>query len=158
MKVIFLDVDGVLNYRDCFLERHRVNNAPLIWDKDCVNELNRIIKETGAKIVVSSTWRILDDHYKALTTEMGIEGEFIGKTKSHLPITKPEGTCRGDEIQDWITTFCIETNNAPGNIVILDDDSDMGDLLPYLVQTSFHKKGLTKELADEAIVMLNKGY
>ena len=45
--IIFLDLDSVLttppNYRD--------------FNPNCVNNLKFIIKETGAKIVVHSTWR-----------------------------------------------------------------------------------------------------
>lgn len=46
MKILFLDVDGVLliNPREGFR-------------KVAMQQLKRIIDETGARIVVSSTWR-----------------------------------------------------------------------------------------------------
>ncbi len=57
---------------------------------------------------------------------------------------------RGLEIQKWMDDFTgIES------FVILDDDADMGELLPYLVQTS-QTHGLTDEKRDEAINILNR--
>ena len=152
MKIIFLDIDGVLNYETCW-GRPENENTQDVWDEDCVSELNRIVEETGAKIVVSSTWRLYDDAYAIIIEKMGIkEGSIIGKTKDYLPIIKAGGTCRGDEIQDWLDT----TNDVIENFVILDDDDDMGELVPYLIQTDFRDKGLTKEIADKAILFLNK--
>jgi hypothetical protein len=47
MKIIFLDVDGVLN-----------DNSGYHLDDFRLKLLKRIIKQTDAKIVVSSTWRL----------------------------------------------------------------------------------------------------
>lgn len=151
MKIIFLDIDGVLNYYDCWL-RSENQNTQDVWDEDCVNELNRIINETGAKVVISSTWRLYPELDQLIENDIGIkEGAIIGKTKDYLPIIRSEGTCRGDEIQDWLDN----TDEVIESFVILDDDDDMRDLLPYLIQTSFYGRGLTKELADKAIEFLN---
>ena len=49
MKVLFLDVDGVLNS-----QRLGTPDGMRPW---CVTQLARIVKESGCKIVVSSTWR-----------------------------------------------------------------------------------------------------
>lgn len=55
MKVIFLDIDGVLNYM----------GSQLI-DANCLANLKFIVKETGAKIVLISTWKqFLDDNILA---------------------------------------------------------------------------------------------
>jgi len=152
MKVIFLDVDGVLNYSKCWERPEHKNNGTFVWDKDCISQLNRIIKETGAKIVVSSTWRNSKEHYNAVLNEMNIEGEFIGKTPKYVPVDHPDGSQRGDEIQAWMDSQEIEPIEK---FVILDDDADMRHLIDHLIQSDFMKEGLTKELADEAIQMLN---
>lgn len=151
MKVIFLDVDGVLNYSACWSRKENKGKGTLIWDDECIAQLNRIIKETGAKIVVSSTWRSSPDHYDAVLNKMNIKGEFIGKTPRSVVVSHWDGSQRGDEIQAWMDSQEIEPIEK---FVILDDDDDMRHLVDRLVQTSFDKKGLTKELADKAIEML----
>jgi predicted mannosyl-3-phosphoglycerate phosphatase (HAD superfamily) len=50
MKIIFLDIDGVLN-------NYNTLGEGLNWESNAVKILKRIIKETGAKVVLSSTWR-----------------------------------------------------------------------------------------------------
>ena len=51
MKVIFLDVDGVLNSKqDDYSIKLRTDSH--------LNFLRMIVKSTGAKIVLSSSWRI----------------------------------------------------------------------------------------------------
>ena len=121
MKIIFLDVDGVLNNRKAFKQGKKdgfPHGVSLVWDPDCVDRLNKIIEKTGAKIVVSSTWRLYDDAYKVLIEVMGIKGEFIGCTPDHMRMV--QDSCRGNEISEW-----MKENKEEGPIVILDDDSDM---------------------------------
>jgi len=153
MKVIFLDVDGVLNYNACWKRKENWNQGWRVWDQECINQLNRIIKETGAKIVVSSDWRLSQDSYDELEFNMGITGEFIGETQSL--IYNPEIACRGDEIQLFLDDHKDELNID--RWIILDDVDDFGDtnLRRYFIQTSFDKLGLTKKCANRAIKMLN---
>lgn len=56
MKVIFLDVDGVLNNQH-FLMQHQAQASSLYdaLDPACLEQLKRIVEATGAHIVVSST-------------------------------------------------------------------------------------------------------
>lgn len=145
MKIIFLDIDGVLNYSKCWKREENKEKGTLIWDKDCISQLNRIVKETGAKIVISSTWRLYKDHYDAILNQMNIEGEIIDKTIALRNIDSE----RGDEIEDWLSK-----HPEVKKFVILDDDDDMKHLFPFLIQSDFMGKGLTKELADKAIEML----
>lgn len=159
MKIIFLDIDGVLNYHSCF--DNLTENSDVVtpehniaWNKRCVRELNRILDKTDAKIVVSSTWRSLNYLYSMIVNDMGIkEGSIIGRTPDRLPITMYGGTCRGDEIKAWL----VNTDIITENIVILDDDDDMGDLMGYLVQTDWFGDGLNRSIADKAITILDKG-
>jgi len=155
-KIIFLDVDGVLNFWDCWLGSTpnvlRGKSKTLVLSIDAINQLNRIIKETGAKIVISSTWRKFKDHYNFLL-ESPIEGEIIGETPDLLYDCSRK-TSRGLEIKEWLENEYGEKCK----FVILDDDDDMGDLKDYLIQTNF-EEGLTKEIADTCIKRLNeKGY
>jgi hypothetical protein len=117
MKVIFLDFDGVI------VTAHTRYHS---GDMYCVHLLNRLIKETGAKIVVSSMWRTgrTVEELRTLLTEWGVEGEVIDKT----PVD--HGVIRGVEIDRWLAKHPEVTS-----YVILDDDSDMGGLIHKLVKT-----------------------
>lgn len=57
---------------------------------------------------------------------------------------------RGEEIQNWINSF----DQVIEKFVILDDDSDMEHLLPYLIKTSY-EFGLTDKETDLLIKNLN---
>lgn len=151
MKVIFLDYDGVVNtlwFQDVngepnfnFPTNDRVNNTQAIaW-------LNKLCRETGAKIVVSSTWR-MDNNYKECLYNAGLNKdiEILGKT----PILH---IARGIEIQHWLD------ENEDKNIdsfVILDDDMDMEHLTEYTVFTDTYI-GLTYHTYYAAKQILEKG-
>jgi len=68
MKVLFLDFDGVLNHHRWFSDfLAREGREPLFggdddvdhFDPACVERVNRICRETGAVICISSAWRLL---------------------------------------------------------------------------------------------------
>ena len=58
-KYLFLDIDGVLNSVSWYREEWSKNHAYPQGDFDpkCVELVNRIVEETGCKVVVSSSWR-----------------------------------------------------------------------------------------------------
>lgn len=64
MRLIFLDIDGVLNGHD----QHRHPNGYCGISPGCVYHLNRIVRETGAELVISSAWRYL------LNNAMSLDG------------------------------------------------------------------------------------
>lgn len=114
--IIFLDIDGVLVHVG-----HNPSNRVLREDMDpaCVAVLNRLVRETGAKIVISSTWRLLEpleDLRKKLVDEAGVVAEIIDVT--------PMIINRGDEILKW-----IQDNNYIGDYLVVDDD--VYDIKPY---------------------------
>lgn len=152
MKIIFLDVDGVLNHRGSF-EKGMPSGSKRIAP-ECVAVLNSIIDRTGASIVVSSTWRH-DDNIFDILRDAGVRGEFIGKTpefnrRKIKPGELYKPTLRGEEIQQWITDAEFD-----GPFVIVDDDNDMAHLLSKLVRTNFDA-GLTQEHAELAVTLLGK--
>lgn len=124
MKVIFLDIDGVLNSsRSCavyggypFPGRREERD----WEKFdgvAVGMLRRIVKKTGASCVLSSSWRLgMSD---AEMRELGsyLDVPMIGRTRSNAGLEK-----RGAQIQDW-----LDEHPEVERYVILDDDSDMLD-------------------------------
>lgn len=144
MKVIFLDVDGVLN--DAYTKRLTKAGFTFV-DKDKILLLKHIVDKTGAKVVLSSDWRYdeNDPDLDELQIELSKFGIFIF---DFTPIHT--SNYRGSEIQEWLY-------NHPNvlNFVILDDRNDMEPNMEYLVQTSFDR-GLTAELAAEAIQILGE--
>ena len=146
-KVIFLDIDGVLINRAALMAR-RANQGKWQADPQCVEELNRIVKTTGAKIVVSSTWRFEGfDRIREILQDWGVCAEVIGVTPDFT--RKKTSESRGQEIAHWLR------DNPADRIVIIDDDSDMDHLIDQLVNTQF-EIGLTVANADQAIALLMK--
>ncbi len=175
--MLFLDIDGVLNSEsyalkledkhrqlghtesaapkrattcDCFKLYHQI-------DRDAVMRLNRIVASTGAKIVVSSTWRKLFDppEMHRILSEHGLVAEIIGETPDgHKEpgflemYGYPERLQRGYEIDYW-----LKQHPGVDRFVILDDGSDMAMYGNCLVQTD-NAKGLCEEHADLAIRLL----
>ena len=166
MKVIFLDIDGVLNSESCFKDdqrRYRIHPR-------YVRNLRRIVKKTGAKIVLTSVMRgsIRKNplHYiHQLFNDYGLS------IYDYTP--KGESTIRGYEIQDW-----LDKHRDVTNIVIIDDDTDMVHLSKYLVRTlswpyvrakdgsmvrnkspfAWLTEGLNRKASNKAIKMLSKPY
>jgi hypothetical protein len=158
MKLIFLDVDGVLNHRDT---KHCVSiggddaaHGFTGMSTECVQVLHGLVRKTGAQLVLSSTWRkapglnatsrvLLRRGFKLPAGERRV---FIGETPQL-------NLARGHEIQAW-----LDANPAPAgeqhSFVILDDDDDMVHLLPRLVRTNPFDGGLTAEHAARAAAML----
>lgn len=113
--------------------------------KKCVAQYNIIVKETGAKCVVTSSWRVNRRSIKELQElfwSQGLDVEVIGFT----PVLNEE---RGFEIKTWLEDHRCD------KYVIIDDKTD--DILPYFPTNVIRPVsyiGLTKELANNAINVL----
>ena len=151
-RIIFLDIDGVLNVycesRDkygCTFHTHFEDN------------LHDLIEATGAEIVISSTWR-----YSGLKVmqNMWRERGLAGNVIDIIHIIN-EGI-RGDEIDYWLR------ENQVDNYVIIDDNDDMlPEQMEHFVKTSENHGhidkvdfgyGLTKECTLKAILILNSQF
>ena len=148
MKVIFLDIDGVLNCQDAYHNNEckyvdfSLNDVEDFYQTFCSWSkmwLNKLIDETGAKIVISSTWRHSGiDFMKKVWELEGMSGEIIGLTP-HLKRADNYTIPRGCEIDfylnntlnfshiNWDKTIQQEYMDKSGieNYIIIDDDSDM---------------------------------
>lgn len=175
MKVLFLDIDGVLNSENWFdYVQYCINNdmynrvlnfveinderikrkLNMINDRAIVN-LNRIVEETGCKVVLSSSWRSSRESDNALTEYIlklkGFKYELYGVTPRIW--AKEFGTQRGEEIKVWMDKE--SEKNEIESFVILDDDSDM---LPEQMGNFIHvdgQVGLIDKDVFEAIEILN---
>lgn len=160
MKIIFLDIDGVLNSEEFFVERTqdcryhdykragysaRLARQMCSVDSVAISKLNNLITQTGASIVVSSTWRADDPELQELFAAVGIPA-YIDITPYHT--TRHRGT----EIQQW-----LDKHPEVDNYVILDDDDDMLDKqLNNFVHVDAYKRGLSDVDVEKAIAILNK--
>jgi hypothetical protein len=146
MKVIFLDIEGVI-----VTGSHLIRSAEYEgyqFNPICVKNLKEIIESTDAYIVVGSTWRKTGfDRLKEIFHSSGLHTRLIGQT----PVI--DYSIRGEEIKQYIKESSIDPAFMVGKFVILDDNDDMGELLPYLVQTNW-STGLDQSAKETAIKML----
>lgn len=154
MKVIFLDVDGVLNFAGT--EAKTPNGCMGIADT-CVKKLKQIVDETNAFIVLISTWKRewnMDiekclPNGKYLVKKLDRRGlHIMDKTEDHIDD-------RGKGIYEWLKRHPNVTD-----WVVLDDEvfDDYKDYIPQdnRVITNYIL-GLTDSDAEQAIEILNKG-
>lgn len=152
MKVIFLDIDGVLN--------RYVPNTPQFCPK-CVEQINRVLATTEAHVVVSSSWRQLMIDQDSGRADMTIEG-FSMMLRTHgiygLKIIGHIGPdlddyTRGGLIRKWLKTHRFE---AVDRYVVIDDCDEgiSAESLPF-VKTN-PNDGLTLDAANDVIRLLNR--
>ena len=152
MKIIFLDIDGVLNSTEYIISlKGNFNSVDKVYqiDPKAVVRLNKITDATSASIVVSSTWRMFYKYMadlRGVLVEAGITGKVIDKTPVNNNI-------RGAQIAEWIDKQNKRSDKVE-QFIILDDDSDMGNLMKYLIKTS-HSDGLQDHHVELAIKRLN---
>jgi HAD domain in Swiss Army Knife RNA repair proteins len=160
MKLLFLDIDGVLNSEHSRMTAHaRIPGAWGThegWIPEAVEQLKRIIAATDCKIVISSDWR-LGGNVDALTK--GFEAFKLPKWIGTTPVfnvPNNEINCnRGREIETWIFDAVHHNNMNLGAYVIVDDHNWM---LPTQQRNFVHTDeavGMLIADADRAIAILN---
>jgi len=136
MKIIFLDIDGVLNNHASLTD-----GVHLLWEKCLLIE--DLCEHTGAKVVVSSVWRLGTDikELKHILWRSGLS-QVIDKT----PNSKKG--FRGDEVRMWMQDKVVE------RYVIIDDDSDFHeDQKPFHIHTDM-RTGVSRKHIKDAIKIL----
>ena len=162
MKLIFLDIDGVLNSTAQFVVLgQRGANAEGI-DPIALGLIKFICEKTGAKIVISSTWR-----FCATTFDAGFEkiaGMFEAKGWNRPPIIgqTPRGKTghRGAEVNMFLEGrtdverfICIDDSVdffEDQNLVHIDDATGITirDALQAITLLGLSDKSFTKEIDD----------
>jgi hypothetical protein len=153
MKVIFLDIDGVLNSGKYIKALDGAFDDPKNqMDPEAIKLINRLTDSTGAKLVVSSTWRLAFIKSADPVGQLAICMRSYGLTGEVIDMTNQcAGSSRGVEIQGWLDNKY--TQLGIDKFVIIDDDSDIDHLRKYLVKTKF-EFGLQEEHINQAIDML----
>ena len=156
MKIVFLDVDNVLNSSAWF--RKQPTPRRFSVDPNCCNRVMKICDESKAIVVVSSSWRLRMKPRQLVNhlTAGGLRGDVIfGLTPRLLPHTllgAMEEAPRGMEISEWLKKAKEKRMNLE-KFVILDDKDDMYGLEDHLVQTS-GEVGISDADVDAAILHL----
>lgn len=162
-KIIFLDVDGVLNYTKWYIDdRNPGNLYGQEGDIDplCVQRIIDVCNVTGAKIVISSDWRTLVGGIPRLIRAGIPEELIIGQTpeliKRCLNFYDADvdtyAHSRGREIDFW-----LEDNPDTWDYVIIDDRIDFSESqkrLHFVHTDSMY--GFTDEDKEKAIEILNR--
>lgn len=149
MKFLFVDFDGVLN-SDYYLRT--CNECGLIIDPSRMELLKQIIDKTGAKIVLSTSWREHWDKDTANCNQTGIEiNEIFGEYGLEIfDKTSKLNLKREDEIKAWLNENKVE------NFIVLDDAFLSSNFLDgHFIKTSNYFNGLDETDVEKAIEILN---
>ena len=167
-KIIFLDFDGVLNTKHyqnllCYQGRAWQDKHGAFFDPEAVGQLKRIVDYTDAAIVIESSWKYLGlEAMQEMWAARNLPGRVIDVTPSSVSdswllsagldetATTP-GHCKGIEIASWLSDHASHNTRY----VILDDEYVILDSqLPHFIMSNPYD-GITEELADRAIAILN---
>lgn len=148
MKVIFLDFDGVISTYE----------KGMNLDPEKVVLLEEILSSTGAKIVVTSSWRVGTRNAYEFVEKLFNFHRSRDKVSnvslfvdSIYDVTDTMGNDRGEEVQRWLDAH----EDQIGQYVILDDENEyLDEQLFNFVQVD-HYEGLTHREVKLCIKMLN---
>jgi hypothetical protein len=127
MKVIFLDIDGVLNCKTTPNPRR----FPYIVDKRLLRRFKTLLDHTGAKVVLTSSWRI-DPAGLFAAKHWGVPFIDICPDMPKSP--------RHKEVLAWLKRHPKVTRFA-----VIDDEDDELDELPLFQPSAV--TGLTPKIA-----------
>jgi len=152
MKVIFLDIDGVLNYSKCKTKIHGMYGI----EENKLVLLRAIVNATHSKVVLTSTWK-LDLNPDTKFEDLNEDGQYLAATFYRADIdildkTTDNGSNRGAGIVDW-----LDEHPWVDKFCILDDelfDYAEYNLMPHVVKTSFYDGGLKLSHVSEAVKIL----
>lgn len=149
-RVLFLDIDGVLNHRAIFLPSRQ--GSPLC--PEAIARLRLVVMRTACRVVLSSTWRMLPHHVAQLRQAGGFPAAHEDWRTVELPVEMRGGLIhpdhhRGREIAEWLSRHPDTSRFA-----IVDDDDDMlPEQRPFFVRTSFDH-GLLDDHAEQLVRIL----
>lgn len=164
MKVIFLDVDGVINSAQ-ICGKKGGPTCEGYWGISTIllRKLKKIVDETGAIIILTSSWKAnwikyvkritVDPFGKYLNNKIRKFGMEISGTTAGC-----EMTCfdRGQGISVWLKKHKDVTHWVVLDDVVFDDYENYG-IMPHLVHTD-EQVGLTDDDVEKAIKILNEDH
>ena len=145
MKLVFCDIDGVLNS-----EIGTAESGVLGIEEEKLYLLQALLESTGAELVITSKARFAESIYeeRLKTIEnsgIKIRDAFRGKTLSSNP--------KAIEVLAYLQNKCKDVDN----VLILDDnDNDFSEYFKYNFILVSTKTGLTINDVEEGITILGK--
>jgi len=141
-KVLFLDIDGVMNNSDHLDRGEEIG-------EEFLDRLKTIINLTGAEIVLSSTWRLFETNRKQVRQALATRNlDFIDVTKEIRGPKDEHGwhtsAKRSVEILEWLMR-----HPEVEKFAVIDDDPD-AEVENHFFQTSF-KVGLTFDIVEKVV-------
>jgi hypothetical protein len=173
MKVIFLDIDGVLlPFGGDSSDGNSNHDDHKLFPRQCVDALRRILDHAvGAKLVLSSTWRMRPDFIQDILNCLNEYDVHISQFYDTTSLAIH--SLRQWEIADWILTRNnikkseVEKREQPRQLrtpqicwLALDDEDLLEDpkykemFVGHVIKTE-SSVGLTMDDADEAIRLWN---
>lgn len=162
-KVIFLDIDGVLNTQQ-HQQALRAKGVATsdkwgaLFNPSAVHRFKYIIEQTGADIVLISSWKFLGlEAMRQMWSERGLPGKVLDITPSSesdellLSIDLEQddlpNPCKGAEIEAWLSLHA----KPNASYVIIDDEAIvLPEQRDRFVQTK-PEVGLSEQDAECAI-------
>lgn len=157
-NILFLDIDGVLNYLNwytCDRNPGNMYGREGELDPDCIDRVNRIAELTNCSIVLTSGWRADFENAVARLKASGLKVPIIGKTPLFTGPNINKAFCltRGNEIErylkthkEFINSYCIIEDQVNGLFI---------KHAPYTVMVD-SKIGLTDKDVNLAVKILMK--
>lgn len=143
MNTLFLDIDGVLNSLEYFMNppEDSFNSYPLCeFDKRAINIINKIIRECGiSNLVISSDWRNVWTKEELINIFISVGLKIPSKVDTtecfinKFSVDEYDKIGRGYEIQKY-----INDNNIINYIIIDDDNRFLEEQQSKLILTSFN--------------------
>jgi hypothetical protein len=152
--LILLDIDGVMVPANSWKKPEFMEDGFPVFSFRSVKALQRIIAETNASVVLTTSHKT---KYNALQWKRLLKSRGISPKKVQRLSTDSLQISRKDEILEWYR----KKHDPKEEFVIIDDDKMLSslpeNLKGNLVLTSA-SVGLTDDLADEAISILQKNF
>lgn len=152
-KIIFLDIDGVLNsseFDDHCRGTYLIDPAAEdLLDAEAVMTLRYIVDQTGAEVVMSSSWREYPEAKWHAIMQLDLYGvQVIDSTPPSSPVKTWD--YRNEEIKAWLD----QHPEVTGYLILDDIPMTFLEQAQHQVLTTM-QKGLLREHADKAIEILN---
>lgn len=140
MKALFLDIDGVIATPASMQKSYMLGREPenMLYDSIALMYVGRLVELTGAKVILSSTWRedldTKDPTLRAIVDNLCCQLEAIGAPlydvtpkvlggdrSSEIGAWLDENPCEGWAIIDDRACFEKRPDVCEGHLVIIED-------------------------------------
>ena len=155
MKIIFLDIDGVLTsdmYEESRLEKRDDNRI----DLSRVKLLAELVKSTDAKIVLTSTWRV---DWNKISLLCGDYGKYLNQCLATYNLSifdkTPFISYLGDRRKEILIWLSRHRGEVESFVIIDDINYGWNELKNRVVITNPQGYGLEEKHMQKAIELLN---